>query len=126
MYPYIQPSATGKPQSTVDLADDKVAISDIYPTEAYLHSKASITGRVLTPGGKSGITGVNVITRNLDNPYADAVSAMSGDYVRVQAGNDGSFTLNGLTPGARYALYTDGIRSAGSYPTDVPLYTPGP
>ena len=126
MYPYIQPNATGKPQSTVDMGDDKVAISDIYPTEAYLASKASITGRVLMPGGKSGITGVNVIARNLDNPYADAVSAMSGDYVRVEAGNDGSFTLNGLTPGARYALYTDGIRSPGSFATMAALYTPGP
>jgi len=126
MYPYIQPSATGKAQSTVDMADDKSAISDLYPTEAYLNSKASISGRVLMPDGKAGITGVNVIARNIDNPYADAVSAISGDYVRVEAGNDGSFTLNGLTPGARYALYTDGMRSAGSYPVDVPLYTPGP
>ena len=64
-----------------------------------------------------------MIARNLDNPYADAVSAMSGDYVRVAAGNDGTFTLNGLTPGARYALYTDMI-VVGGFPTVQPLYLP--
>ena len=111
MYPFInqRPGGNGIAQSTVDRADDKAAISDLYPDAGYPNTKGSITGRILQTNGKDGITGVNVIARNLDNPYADAVSAMSGDYVRVEAGNDGTFTLNGLTPGARYALYTDKI-----------------
>ena len=48
---------------------------------------------------------------------------MSGDYVRVATGNDGTFTINGLTPGARYALYTDMI-VRGGFPTQQPLYLP--
>ncbi|HEX6279324.1 MAG TPA: hypothetical protein VFZ49_04845, partial [Pyrinomonadaceae bacterium] len=82
-----------------------------------------ISGRVLETNGTEGITGVNIIARNLDNPYADAVSAMTGDYVRVEAGNDGTFTLTGLTPGARYALYTDMIVNGG-FPTQQPVYMP--
>lgn len=89
------------------MAEDKAAISDLYPASSYQSTKGSIHGRVLQTNGRDGITGVNVIARNLDNPYADAVSAMSGDYVRVEAGDDGTFTINGLTPGARYTLYTD-------------------
>jgi hypothetical protein len=127
MYPFInqRPGGSGQAQSTVDLSEDKTAISNLYPEADYLSTRGSITGRVLQTNGRDGITGINVIARNLDNPYADAVSAMSGDYVRVEAGNDGTFTLNGLTPGARYALYTDRI-VAGGFPTQQPYFVAGP
>ena len=125
MYPFInqRPGGSGAAQSTVERADDKAAISDLYPDGGYPNTKGSITGKVLQTDGKEGITGINVIARNLTNPYADAVSAMTGDYIRVQAGNDGTFTLNGLTPGASYALYTDMIVQGG-FPTLQPLYVP--
>src|SRR5215213_444484 len=100
MYPFanIRPvSGNGVEQSTVEQADDKAALSSLYPAPGYSDTTGSITGRVLQTDGKTGLTGVNVIARNLDNPYVDAVSAMSGDYVRVEAGDDGSFTLTGLT-----------------------------
>ena len=125
MYPFAnqRPGGGGDAQSTIDVADDKSALSDMYPAPGYQSTKGSIRGRVLQTNGRDGITGVNVIARNLDNPYADAVSAMSGDYVRVEAGDDGTFTINGLTPGARYALYTDMI-VLGGFPTQQPLYLP--
>ena len=125
MYPFVnqRPGGNGAAISTIDTADDEAAISDLYPEAGYPNTHGSITGKILQTDGKEGITGVNVIARNLDNPYADAVSAMSGDYVRVEAGNDGTFTLNGLTPGARYALYTDMIVQGG-FPTMQPLYMP--
>lgn len=128
MYPYLNTrpgTGSGVQQSTVNVADDKASISNLYPAPGYPASNGSIKGRVLQTNGKDGITGVNVIARNLDNPFTDAVSAMSGDYVRVEAGDDGTFTLNGLTPGARYAVYTDGI-VAGGFPTLQPFYIPGP
>ena len=124
MYPYLSPVpdfGTGIAQSTVDQTDDQVSISNLYPAPGYLASHGTIKGRILEKDGKTGITGVNVVARNVDDPFGNAVSAMSGDYVRVEAGTDGSFTLNGLTPGARYALYTDMI-VAGGFPTNQPLY----
>jgi len=126
MYPFINPkpgTGSGLAQSTVDRTEDKAAISNLYPAPGYPDTHGSIAGRVLQTNGRDGITGVNVIARNLDNPYGDAVSAMSGDYVRAEAGDDGSFTLTGLTPGARYALYTDLIVNGG-FPTMQPLYVP--
>ncbi len=128
MYPFIDQrtgTGTGIAQSTVDLTEDKAAISNLYPEAGYPNSHGSISGRILQTNGKDGITGINVIARNLDNPFADAASAMSGDYVRVAAGDDGTFTLNGLTPGGRYALYTDKI-VAGGFPTTGPYYISSP
>src|SRR5215203_2488565 len=126
MYPFanIKPvSGNGVELSTIEQSDDKTSISNLYPAPGYLESYGSIKGHILQTDGQTGITGVNVIARNLDNPYKDAVSAMSGDYVRAEAGNDGSFTINGLTPGARYAVYTDLIVQGG-FPTKQPLYVP--
>jgi hypothetical protein len=127
MYPFanVNPAAgVGTHQSTIDRADDMSSISNLYPSADYMSSKGSIKGRILQTDGETGYTGINVIARNLDNPYVDAVSAISGDYVRVATHDDGSFTINGLAPGARYALYTDTILQGG-YPTALPLYVPG-
>lgn len=125
MYPFINPQQTGSAQSSVDRTDDKAALSDLYPAPGYPASKGSITGKVLQTNGKDGITGVNIIARNLDEPFSDAVSVMSGDWVRVPTGDDGSYTINGLTPGARYALYIDSIVNGG-FPTQQPFFLPAP
>src|SRR5215204_2186113 len=126
MYPFanIRPvSGNGVDLSTIEQADDKASISNLYPAAGYSESSGSIKGRVLQTDGETGISGVNVIARNMDNPYKDAVSAVAGDSVRVEAGNDGSFTINGLMPGGRYAVYTDLIVQGG-FPTKGPLYVP--
>src|SRR5215218_5901725 len=126
MYPFanIRPvTGNGVELSTIEQADDKASISNLYPAAGYSESTGSIKGRILRTDGETGITGVNVIARNVDNPYKDAVSAMAGDYIRAEAGNDGSFTINGLTAGARYAVYTDLIVQGG-FPTKQPLYVP--
>jgi hypothetical protein len=126
MYPFanVKPvTGNGVEQSTVEQSDDNASISNLYPSADYRQSTGSISGRILQTDGQTGITGVNVIARNLSDPYVDAVSAMSGDFVRVAAGNDGSYTLTGLTPGAQYAVYTDLI-VRGGFPTQQPLYVP--
>ncbi len=126
MYPFlnVRPgTGNGLQMSTVNVSDDKTSISNLYPAPGYPETHGSITGRILRTDGTTGVTGVNVIARNLDNPYADAISAMSGDYVRVAENNDGTFTINGLTPGARYALYNDVIVQGG-FPTRQPEYLP--
>ena len=126
MYPFLNvnpATAVGIQMSTIDITDDKVSVSNLYPAPGYMETRGSITGRVLQTNGTDGLTGINVIARNLADPYADAVSAMSGDYVRVPTNDDGSFTINGLTPGASYVIYTDTIVNGG-FPTKQPLFMP--
>ncbi|MEL7023249.1 MAG: carboxypeptidase-like regulatory domain-containing protein [Pseudomonadota bacterium] len=99
-------------------ADDIAYFSFMYPSATYFANSGTITGQILSPSG-DGITGVNVIARNVENPFEDAVSAISGD----RAG-DGIYTLNGLTPGAAYTIHTDQILQGGFSTTPVQL--PGP
>ncbi len=108
--------------------DDAASVSNIYPEAGYSSSTGSITGHILGPNATSQLTGVNVIARNVADPFADAVSALSSD--RTDSFSQGApfvgqYTLNNLTPGANYAIYTDGILAGGfSTPPAVPL--PGP
>lgn len=116
MYPFIDPtpgSGSGLAQSTVEQIDDVSVLSDLYPGPGWPASHATITGQILLPDGITGVTGVNVIARNLADPLGDANSALSGDYTQGALGPDGLFTLNGLTPGAQYVLYADHIVEGG-------------
>jgi len=117
MYPFINSIAlAGQEQSTVDHADDQAAISNLYPTADYMATRGSISGTLRLKDGKTEYSGINIIARNIDNPMMDAVSAMSGDATQGKLGPDGRFTINNLTPGASYVVYTEQIR-AGGYPT---------
>ena len=115
MYPFVDPSpgGAGIAQSTVDLPDDMVALSNLTPAPGWPGSAGTISGRIVLPDGVSEVSGVNVIARNVADPLGDAVSALSGDYTQGGLGDDGLFTLNGLTPGASYALYVDAIVDGG-------------
>lgn len=121
MYPYLDPSpgSTGVYQATVEHPDDISSISNIYPTGGWPATNGTISGVVYEPNGITEITGINVIARNVADPFGDAVSALSGDYTQGVLGPDGRFTLNGLTPGADYVVYIDEIVSGGfSTPPD--------
>lgn len=124
MYPFINPGWSGTAQSTVDVLDDIVSLSNIYPAEGWPSSHGSVAGTITMSDGSTPVLGANVIARNVANPYTDAVSAMSGDYTQGVNGTDGRFVLNGLTPGADYVLYVDGI-VAGGFSTPYGLL-PGP
>ena len=126
MYPFASVGATGRPQSTVDLAEDRAAISELYPAAGWIGSTPTIRGTVRLPGRNGApYTGANVIARNVANPWADAVSALSGGESQGLAGPDGTYTLRGLTPGASYAVYVDGI-VAGAFRTPLRTVLPGP
>jgi hypothetical protein len=108
--------------------DDVMSVSNIYPAAGYPGNTGSITGHILAPNGVTQLTGVNVIARNIANPFDDAVSALSSDVTDTftqGAPFVGQYTFNNLTDGASYAIYVDGIIQGGfSTPPLVPL--PGP
>lgn len=99
-------------------ADDIAYFSFMYPSDTYFAESGTIVGQILTPSGEP-ITGVNVIARNVADPFVDAVSAISGDRE-----GSGIYTLNGLTPGAAYTVHVDQILQGGFSTTPVAL--PGP
>ena len=125
MYPFSYLGYSGVAQSTVELLDDTAALSDLYPKPGWPGTTPKISGRVYWPDGKTQYIGANVIARNMANPFGDAISALSGDLSQGQAGPDGYYAFNGLTPGAQYALYLDGIL-AGAFSTPIQTVLPGP
>jgi len=98
--------------------DDVSTISTLYPAAGFFSGSGTIAGTIFRSSGTIPITGVNVIARNVAAPFVDAVSALSGDFT-AGASNDplaGMYRLNGLTPGANYAVYVDQIL-AGEFST---------
>jgi hypothetical protein len=117
MYPFIDTfSDVGAEQSTVTHPDDVAAISNLYPTPAYLTGRGSISGVLRLKDGRTQYSGINVIARNVKNPMFDAVSAMTGDQTQGRVGPDGRYTIRNLTPGQDYLVYIEEI-VAGGYPT---------
>lgn len=122
MYPFIDHSGpAGEAQSTVNMPDDMAAISNLYPTADYKSSTGSISGVLRLKDGKTQYSGINVIARNINDLYGDAVSAMSGDQTQGQVGPDGRFTINHLTPGEQYVVYIEQIWAGGFPTTPMPL-----
>ena len=60
--------------------DDIAIFSTLYPEPSFNASTGTIAGRILGPNNTARLTGVNVIARNIANPYDDAVSAISSDF----------------------------------------------
>ncbi len=121
MYPFLDPSngGTGPFQAVVDNLDDISSLSNIYPAAGWPPAAGQITGTVIAGDGFTEVTGVNVVARNLADPFGDCVSALSGDYTQGALGPDGRYTLNGLTPGADYVVYIDAIVAGGFSTTPV-------
>jgi hypothetical protein len=108
-------------------ADDIAIFSRLYPEPTFATTRGSITGRILAPNNTTPLTGVNVIARNVANPYDDAVSAISSDFAVDYASGSpfvGVYTLRGLTPNASYAVYVDQILEGGF--STPPRILPGP
>jgi Matrixin len=127
MYPYIDPTpgtGTGAAQGNIHTLDSTAAISDLYPGRGWPNAYGTIEGKVYDLDGKTELTGVNVIARNLSNPYAGATSAVTGQLTQGLLGPDGSFVIHGLIPGQRYVLYVDAIL-AGGFPTPPMWFLPG-
>ncbi len=126
MYPFYFGPLAGT--QTVEL-DDRSSLSALYPTANYATDFASISGSVTIPDGTTRISGVNVIARNVADPYDDASGILSGaDTDAVDPATSdfvGTFTFTGLTPGAEYAVFIDEIVDGGFSTTPVAL-SPSP
>ena len=113
MYPfYFGPgSGTATPH-----ADDIAGLSTLYPAATFFATTGAISGTIIGPNGTTKLTGVNVIARNVLNPFNDAVSALSSDFTTDYSQSSalaGRYTLRGLTPGAQYAIFVDEILAGG-------------
>jgi hypothetical protein len=121
MYPFYFGTEAG---TSSPHADDKAGLSMLYPSPSF-GAKGALGGTIFASNGRTRLTGVNVIARNLANPFEDAVSAISSDfavgYSQASPGV-GAYTIRGLTPGAAYAVYVDEILAGGfSTPPLSPL-----
>ena len=108
-------------------ADDIAFFSYLYPEPGWAATTGAITGRIIAPNNRTPLTGVNVIARNVANPFVDAVSAISSDFATNYAPGQpfvGVYTLRGLTPGASYAVFVDQILLGGF--STPPRTLPGP
>jgi hypothetical protein len=125
MYPFFFGSGFGEEELGLD---DIVSVSRLYPEANYFHTTASLQGSILAPNGTTRISGINVIARNVANPFLDAVSALSGDFTDetdpAVSAVVGTYRFTGLTPGAQYAVYVDGILDGGF--STPPRSLPGP
>jgi probable HAF family extracellular repeat protein len=129
MYPFVNIYQNGVQQGSVDVLDDVAALSDIYPAAGWPGSFGTIQGKVLTPGHgphTSEVTAVNVIARNVADPFGDAISGISGQYSQGQLGPDGAYVFHGLTPGASYVIYLDGLIAGAFAVQPATTVMPGP
>ena len=120
MYPFIDPfpespTYNSPGMATVNVADDKAALSWLYPARGYRQTTGTLVGRIVAKDDVSPVTGINVIARNVSAPF-DAISRISGDRTQGLTGPDGSFEISGLTPGAKYVIYIDEL-GAGAFST---------
>ena len=92
MYPFLDQRTTGTSRYmfTVDKMDDIQAISDLYPEPSWPGSHGTVKGTVNFlakilgngTGPAEQISGVNMIARNIADPYNDFVSTTTGEYTR--------------------------------------------
>jgi hypothetical protein len=123
MYPFFFGPQFGTESPALD---DVTAMSRLYPAAGYLATTASVAGSIFSSNGTTRLSGVNVIARNVANPFLDAVSALSGDFTDATDPATspvvGTYRFTGLTPGAQYAVFVDEILDGGfsTPPRDLP------
>ncbi|HVR75003.1 MAG TPA: zinc-dependent metalloprotease [Planctomycetota bacterium] len=130
MFPVlIQTTSSQHPMATLH-RDDRAALSALYPAASFAAGTASIFGHVLDVDGATPLSGINVIARNVSDPFRDCISYVSG---HLAAGQDdpeptalAAFELKGLTPNAPYKVYIEEVAifftgGARVGPLDPPL-----
>jgi len=114
--PIMFPTSAGEDDVRDELTfDDTLAISNLYSTLFHRTSTGTISGTVKRDN--RGLPGVNVIARNVDDPFNQVSTAVTGTFDQ----NQGTYELKGLPPGnyevmveALDELFT-GTSSVGQY-----------
>ena len=127
MYPFSLPGVD------MDLElDDKATLSTLYPSASFFTTTGTISGTIFSTNGVTPVSGVNVIARNIFDPFFDAVSSISSDGIPCSGG----YTINGLgadlivvavfpPPDHEYRVEVDEI-IAGEFSTTPLSPLPGP
>jgi hypothetical protein len=127
MYPFYFGPAAG---TLSPHADDVASIATLYPGATFSTDTGSISGTIYAADGVTRLSGVNVIARNVADPFDDAVSTFSGAYTDGTSQADpnvGVYTLNNLTPGADYLVFVDQVTAnPGRFSNPILGSLPGP
>lgn len=113
MYPFAE---VGGGQETLHI-DETGFFSTLYPAGSVDSVFGILTGTIFAPDGTTPLTGINVIARNVANPFIEASSAISGD-----RGVTGVYSIR--VPPGDYTIHVDEILDGGFSTTPADL--PGP
>jgi hypothetical protein len=84
--------------------EDQAWFSWLYPAPDFAAGAGSIRGRVLLPDGQTGLQGIEVIARRVDDPTVTAVSGTSG----YRFGRGEAFGRDPTHPGRLVGSYPEG------------------
>ena len=90
MHPF---SIVGNDRRTLE-ADDRAALSELYPEPTFTTTTGTITGTVTRCGTGDPVLGANVRAINITNPAVQLTRVTGFD-----GRTDGSYTINGVPPG---------------------------
>jgi len=103
--------------------DDISIISSLYPSTTFAATTGKIAGNLFALDGVTPVNCGNMILRNLNDPFFDAVAAITGiskDSGTPPPGQDGSYQAPGLTLGASYIV---GVNQIPAFATGGALIT---
>jgi hypothetical protein len=113
MFPF---SIAGDGRRTLE-ADDRAALSELYPEPSFSTTTGSITGKVTRCKDGSPVLGANVRAIKVGDPTVQ-VSRVTG----FDGQTDGSYTINGLPPGD-YDLVVEPLSGDQEYLDRLALFT---
>jgi hypothetical protein len=113
MFPF---SIAGTERRSLE-ADDRAAISELYPDPSFTTTTGTIKGRVTRCGSGDPVLGANVRAINVANPTIQLTRVTGFD-----GATDGSYTINGVPPGT-YDVVVEPLAGDPDYLARLAMYT---